>query len=302
MKKQMPDAGQPNVVKYIEYTPVGVRSQNLSRHAIGCVLSGTKFIHSGDSRRMLVKGDIFYLGLGLHYIEELPDTDRPFEQIVFYYSPEELQEILLHLNITYRLNITNKHSCSECRNSSEIVMSSWPALRSIFVAAAGYLHDEEVSRDSAADRFKMTELVYHIVSHSDCCLKSKVLRSIDSEKESFERTIHDNIFSQCSIEELARMTHRSLTSFKKEFRRIYDMPPHKWFIAQRLLHAKLLLLSTAKSISEVGILCSFPNTSHFIKLFKKCYGTTPVSFRESNRESVVNHTLLEQGVEKREVV
>ena len=38
--------------------------------------------------------------------------------------------------------------------------------------------------------FKMTELIYHIVSHEDSCLKSKVLSSIDSAKENFEQIVY----------------------------------------------------------------------------------------------------------------
>ena len=73
-----------------------------------------------------------------------------------------------------------------------------------------------------------------------------------------------------SVEELAGKCNRSLTSFKKEFRKHFFEPPHKWFIRQRLMHSRLLLISTNKSISEIGNDCNFPNTSHFIKLFKNC--------------------------------
>ncbi len=278
---------EPKVVKYVETMAGGVRSQSLERYAIGYVVQGTKYIHSGDKRQALSRGDLFLLGIGLHYTEELPAGDRPFEQIVFYYTPEELQRILLHLNITYRLNISNNHSCSTCRNASEVVMPAWSAIRNIFLSAGEYISTENEQNDPAAENFKLTELIYHIVSHKDCCLKSMLLGSIDTAKESFEQVVHSHIFSECSIEELARKTHRSLTSFKKEFRRIYQMPPHKWFIRQRLTHSRLLLISTNKSISEIGVICSFPNTSHFIKLFKKAYGDTPASYRAHELEERV---------------
>ena len=274
------------VVKYVGTEPSGVRSVNLSRHAIGYVMSGTKYIHSGDTRKCLTKGDMFYLGIGLHYTEELPDGEHPFKQIVFYYTPDELQKILLHLNITYHLNISNNHLCASCRTSNEVTMTAWPAIRGIFLGAATYLHDEGSLSDPTACYFKMTELVYHVVSHEDCCLKSMVLGSVDSAKESFEQVVYGHIFSECSVEELAQKTNRSLTSFKKEFRRIYEMPPHKWFIRQRLIHSRLLLLSTTKSISEIGVICSFPNTSHFIKLFKKAYGHTPANYRNGHYRSL----------------
>lgn len=280
----------PRVVKYVETMAGGVRSQALERYAIGYVVQGTKYIHSGDKRLALTRGDLFYLGIGLHYTEEVPSAERPFEQIVFYYTPDELQRILLNLNITYRLNISNNHTCPVCRHASEVVMPAWGAVRNIFLGAEEYGAEECVCEDPTAENFKLTELIYHIVSHSDCCLKSKILGSIDNAKESFEQVVHSHIFRECSIEELARKTHRSLTSFKKEFRRIYQMPPHKWFIRQRLTHSRLLLISTNKSVSEIGIICSFPNTSHFIKLFKKAYGHTPASYR--------NHETAHETAEK----
>lgn len=279
MLQKNQETGQPMVVKYVETQSGGVRSITLSRYAIGYIVHGTKYIHSGDKRKCLTRGDLFYLGIGLHYTEELPEADHPFEQIVFYYTPDELQRILLHLNVTYRLSITNNHICTECRSRSEVSMPSWPAIRSIFLGAASYLRDEGSLNDPAAGNFKMTELIYHIVSHEDSCLKSKVLSSIDSAKENFEQIVYGHIFRECSIEELAQKTNRSLTSFKKEFRRIYEMPPHKWFIRQRLMHARLLLISTSYSVSEIGAQCTFPNTSHFIKLFKKEYAMTPAAYR-----------------------
>ena len=89
-----------------------------------------------------------------------------------------------------------------------------------------------------------------------------------------------------SIEELSKLTNRSLTSFKKEFRRHFQMPPHKWYIRQRLMHSRLLLISTSKSISEIGNACTFPNTSHFIKLFKKEYQMTPAAYRNRHITSI----------------
>ena len=194
MLQKNQETGQPMVVKYVETQSGGVRSITLSRYAIGYIVHGTKYIHSGDKRKCLTRGDLFYLGIGLHYTEELPEADHPFEQIVFYYTPDELQRILLHLNVTYRLSITNNHICTECRSRSEVSMPSWPAIRSIFLGAASYLRDEGSLNDPAAGNFKMTELIYHIVSHEDSCLKSKVLSSIDSAKENFEQIVYGHIF------------------------------------------------------------------------------------------------------------
>lgn len=278
-------AQQPMIVKYVETLHTGIQSQTLSRNAIGYILRGTMHIYEGDKRQTLTRGDVFYLSIGRHYIENCPENAQPFEQVMFYYTPEDLQRILMHLNITYGLNISNEHTCEKCCNQTHVAMPAWSSLRNFFVNTNNYLRDEEFRHDETAENIKMTELIYLMTTHEDCCIKSKLLSNVDSAKENFEQTIHNHIFKDVSIEELSRLTNRSLTSFKKEFRRHFQMPPHKWFIRQRLMHSRLLLISTSKSISEIGNECTFPNTSHFIKLFKKEYQVTPATYRHRHLAS-----------------
>ena len=271
--------GQPTIVKYIEPSCPGIQLLNLSRCAIGYVVRGHKNIYYGDKHYTISRGEIFYLGVGNHYIEDISDDGRPFEQIVVYYSPQLLQRILLHLNMSFAIDISNSHSCERCRLMNHVVVPSTVALRSFFAHTASYLQEDNFIHDETAENIKVTELVYLIVSQADSCLKNKVLANVDSARDNFEQTIYSHIFCDTSIEERASKCNRSLTSFKKEFKRHFFAPPHRWFIHQRLMQSRLLLVSTSKSISEIGNECTFPNTSHFIKLFKKEYGYTPAIYR-----------------------
>ena len=285
-------SGLPMIVKFVEHYHNGVQSHNLSRYAIGYVVRGVKYIYNGDKRHMISKGDVFFLGIGTHYTEEVPDESNTFEQIMFYYQPEDLHRILMYLNLTYGLNIAYKHSCTECRGANAVSMPAWPLLKGFFGNAANYLRGEGFLHDETAENIKMTELVYLIVSHDECCLRSKILNNIDTAKENFEQLMYNHIFNDISIEELASQCNRSLTSFKKEFKRVFLMPPHQWFIRQRLMHARMLLISTSKSISQIGNECAFPNTSHFIKLFKKEYGMTPANYRNRHNEELLPETAV----------
>ena len=283
IENQLSGAGtQPMIVKFSQPYANGIQSHHISRHTIGYVLRGHKFIYNGDARFEVRRGEIFFLAKGHHYTEDVPEAGQPFEQITFYYSPEQLGRILSTLSLTYNMDITNDHTCALCREASYIIVEAWNAARNFFNTVNQYLRDDLFARDSTAESIKMTELVYLIATQQGSCLKSKLLANVDPLRESFEQLIYENIFSDISIEELASRSNRSMTSFKKEFRRHFFEPPHKWFIRQRLMHSRLLLISTDKSISEVGIECSFPNTSHFIKLFKKQYGMTPASYRTTH--------------------
>jgi AraC-like DNA-binding protein len=274
---------QPMIVKFSQPYSNGIQSHNLSRHTIGFVLRGRKFIYNGDIRCEVKRGEMFFLAKGHHYTEDVPeDAEQPFEQITCYYSPEQLGRILSTLCRNFDLDISNDHSCERCREANYVVVPTWNAVRNFFATLNQYIKEDMFSRDNTAESIKMTELVYLIVTRHDCCIKNKLLSNVDTARESFEQLIFDNIFSDISIEELASRSNRSMTSFKKEFRRHFFEPPHKWFIRQRLMHSRLLLISTDKSISEIGVECSFPNTSHFIKLFKKQYGMTPASYRTTH--------------------
>lgn len=277
---------QPVITKYVQPYRNGIQAQNLSRHGIGMVLRGKKFIYSGDVRHEVARGEIFFLATGTHYVEDLPEGNRPFEQIMFYYTPSQLATILSQLSITYHMNISNDHSCVACREQNFVVSAATAALRNFFITTNQYIKDELFNHDETAENLKMTELIYLIVSQEDNCLKRKVMDNADTGKESFEQIIYSHIFEDIPIEELARMCNRSLTSFKKEFKKHFIEPPHRWFIHQRLMHARLLLISTNKSISEVGLECGFPNTSHFIKLFKKAYEYTPAGYRHRHLGAV----------------
>ena len=273
---------QPTIVKYVQSSRSGIQSNTLHRHAIGYVLRGKKYIYYGDVRHEINKGDVFYLGIGNHYLEDVPEPNRSFEQIVFYYDANLLNRILNLLSISYRMEIRNDHHCPDCHNRPDVIYPAWNCLKGFFTTVDQYLKDNLFGQDSTAETLKITELIYLIISNDACCLKPRILGNIDTSTASFEQIIHENIFLDISIEELARKCSRSLTSFKKEFRKHFHEPPHKWFIRQRLMHSRLLLISTGKSVAEVGAECNFPNTSHFIKLFKKEFGMTPVAYRHSN--------------------
>lgn len=268
---------QATIVKYLQPNYVGIQLLSLSRCAIGYVVRGTKYIYDGDTRSSVSRGELFYMGVGNHYVEDVSEDGHSFEQVVVYLSPERIQSVLLHLSMNYTINVSATHMCERCRRLNHVAMGCTTSLRNLFAHIACDLRDDV--HDVAAESLKVTELLYSIAVMDECCIRSKVLSNMDAAHGNFEQVIYNHIFCDISIDELASLCHRSLTSFKKEFKRHFSMPPHRWFIRQRLMRSRLLLISTTKSISEIGVECTFPNTSHFIKLFKKEYMLTPATYR-----------------------
>jgi len=271
------------IVKHIQSERSGIQSQVLGRHGIGYVLRGKKYVYYGDVRYEIAQGDIFYLGSGTHYIEDVPDGTKSFEQIVFYYTPQELSNIMNHLSMHYKLKISNDLGQPDHYDKSHMAYPAWDIMRHFFLTVDHYIKENVFGRDDTAESIKMTELIYLILTNGDCYIKGKILDNVDEIRENFEYIVRKHVFNDISMQDLAAECNRSLTSFKKEFRKRFYESPHKWFVRQRLMHARLLLISTAKSISEISAECSFTNTSHFIKLFKKEYGITPAVYRSQHR-------------------
>ena len=273
----------PSIEKYVSASNNGIETHKFTRCVIGYILHGEKYVYYDDKCYKFSQGDLFFLGMGCHYTKNIPAQGHPYEQILVRYTSEELQRILLHLNIAYKLNITNNHQCDDCRTLNHATMPGWSSIRRFFSHIDDCLTEGSLLDDPTAENLKMTELLYLIVSHGDCCIKSKLLGNVDAARDNLQQIVYSNIFSDISVEEIAKRCNRSLTSFKKEFFRIYGTSPHQWLIRQRLIHARLLLISTDKAIAEIGTACAFPNTSHFIKLFRKQYGMTPETYRTRHR-------------------
>ena len=273
----------------------------LSRTAIGYVLHGRKYIYYGDRCAEVGEGDMFLYDAGFHYEENIVGTRGSFEQILFYISPDALQQILLGLSTNYGVGYTARHACERCRTRNFVSMTATAPLHDFFGSVNQSFRQERFRHNDICQRIKLNELIYLIIAEDECCLRSKLLSNADSANGHFANVIYDNIFNDVCIESLAQMTHRSLTSFKKEFKRQFSAPPHRWFIDQRLNRSKILLISTSKTISEVGAECAFSNISHFIKLFKNKFHDTPAVYRQKYQasyrrdDSVVDETAAHDG-------
>ena len=93
--------------------------------------------------------------------------------------------------------------------------------------------------------------------------------------------IQTHVFSDLTVNELATLSGRSLSAFKRDFDLFFNDTPAKYIKEQRLLKAMHLLSSTDFSISEICYEIGFSDTSHFTKLFKQKYNLSPSEYRKS---------------------
>ncbi len=99
-----------------------------------------------------------------------------------------------------------------------------------------------------------------------------------SEKHKKNRNITtlmlDNYDKNLTVSDFANLSGRSLSSFNRDFKRKYDMPPKQWLTEKRM-HKAAKLLSNGSNVTNCAIDVGYSNVSHFIKAYKTVYGKTP---------------------------
>jgi len=77
------------------------------------------------------------------------------------------------------------------------------------------------------------------------------------------------------MSQFALLTGRSLSTFKRDFAKVFNVPPEKWLQQKRLDLAHYLLTQRRQRPSEVYLEVGFENFSHFSTSFKKVFGVSP---------------------------
>ena len=91
-----------------------------------------------------------------------------------------------------------------------------------------------------------------------------------------------NFCHSLPLDAFAKMCHRSLSSFKREFHRCYGTTPGKWLIGRRLECAAQMLRTTGMSMMEIALECGFEEPSHFSRTFKTKFGRSPTDYRKQD--------------------
>ena len=112
-------------------------------------------------------------------------------------------------------------------------------------------------------------------------LKAILLHSIPYDQCRLTDVMESNYTKPYRLEDFARLTCRSLTKFKKDFKETYRIPPKEWIHQKRLEKAKQMIRHSRLDITEVSFLVGYENYSHFIQLFRKYYGITPKQYQKN---------------------
>jgi AraC-like DNA-binding protein len=87
-----------------------------------------------------------------------------------------------------------------------------------------------------------------------------------------------------SLSHFARLTGRSLATFKRDFQKVFATPPEKWLRHRRLAQAHYLIAQQRQLPTTVYLEVGFENLSHFSTAFKQEFGYTASSLATTTHQ------------------
>jgi AraC-like DNA-binding protein len=135
-----------------------------------------------------------------------------------------------------------------------------------------YTGDLEISADFAD--IKREELLL-ILLKSDPDLADILFSFSLPFKINLKEYMNKNFRFNVSLEKFAFFTGRSLSTFKRDFQRVFGTAPGIWLKKKRLQEAYFQLAEQSRKPSEVYLEVGFEDLSHFSFAFKKEFGKTP---------------------------
>ena len=238
----------------------------LEQHLLYVVLGGSVRLTCGRQTWTVRKNEMILLrrAQSVSYEKQGSEETGLFESQLFAINDELLKDFLTSQQVQIP-QMTEELGTQVSPMSDRLVAYCW--------SLSPYFNDPSQVNPGLL-RLKVMELLYNVMDCSKNIFR-QMLQLRQPVKTDIHRVVEENYTSPISLDELAYLSGRSLSSFKREFQDIYGEPPARWIREKRLSKAHEMLRSSSLSVADVAYSLGFENPTHFSRIFKQQYGYAP---------------------------
>jgi AraC-like DNA-binding protein len=261
-----------SVVESCTHTHKKTGSMFLEEHLLLFVKKGTNTMTHGKTQHIIRSGEMLLLKKAtlVNYCKEGdPAQDNVYDSMMFFLKDEFLKDFMKMANI--QSSYTEEQVKITVKPVKERLLRFFDSITPYFT--------EPENIDAGLIKLKMLELLYDI-SGTDKNLLQQILQLKQPVKTELTTLMEEQFTNPVSLSELAYLSGRSLSSFKRDFQSTYNMPPSEWIRNRRLEKANELLKSTSLTVTDICYTMGFENIAHFSRVFKERFGYTPSSLRQ----------------------
>jgi AraC-like DNA-binding protein len=110
----------------------------------------------------------------------------------------------------------------------------------------------------------------------------------DDHRQSLEEIMRTNYTFNLTLSQYAGLACKSIPTFHREFKKLFNDTPAQWIVKQRMALATDLLENSSLRIGEIALECGFENQTHFSRVFKEKTGASPIQFRKHSHTLTTN--------------
>ena len=242
--------------------------------------SGLKRIHKSGKSWFLESDTAIFAKKGAYLFEKFENVEHC---VMNFFIPDSyLQQIMQE----YRTQLPFQNLPAE--PSDAVVKLDITATTKAFFQSMVSYFTEPPPENLLELKFK--ELLLNLISNPRNNGLLAILNNLQAhDRPSLHEVMEENFRYNLSIADFAKISLRSLPTFKREFKTVFNTTPGKWLLRKRLETANLLLNTTPKTISDIACESGFENNTHFSRVFKQEYGKSPIRFRKEKLESVADN-------------
>lgn len=235
------------------------------RHTLVWFISGETKIVQGENTYLFGKGDIFLIPRNqLATIINYPKDGEPHKTVVMHLSTPKLRDYYGRLDVMPMATASQKI----------MLYNNHPLLESCLSSVIPYFEMEDLPEDIA--ELKITEAI-SILRAIDKGIDSILANFDEPGKVDLGTYMEKNFMFNLPLEKFGYLTGRSLTTFKRDFRKLFDNTPQRWLTQKRLELAHYQFTEKKRKPVEVCYEVGFENLSHFSHAFKKHFGYPPTA-------------------------
>ena len=244
-------------------------------HAVIVVLEGEKKFSSPTQELHVHKGQILFFRRGCYSMNE--SIDANYRSLVFFVNEKLLKEFVgQHLALFSR---TRPAPRPETPDVPILALESSSTFTTFIQSLLPYFGTETPFLNELL-RLKFQELLLHLleidtVGAPTGQLQTTLWHIYQGQKTDLDYLMGTYLLKPLSMSELARLSGRSLSAFKRDFEDHFRTSPGHYIRRKRLEHAHFLFRNTRLNVSEVSMEIGYESVSHFIKAYKQQYGHTP---------------------------
>lgn len=232
-------------------------------HMLIWFISGETKIVQAEATYTFVPGDIFLIPKNqLATIINYPKDGKPHKTVVMHLSADRLRDFYANLHI----------KPAAVASQRILRFSNHPLLESCLASLIPYFDMKELPENIAS--LKITEAI-SIIRAIDKGADTILNNFEEPGKIDLVSYMEKNFMFNMPMEKFGYLTGRSITTFKRDFKKAFNTTPQKWLTQKRLELAHYHFVEKNKKPIDVCYEVGFENLSHFSFAFKKHFGYAP---------------------------